>query len=129
MAGAKQMSFCGAGMRLSRSDQVARRAKRGALRSKVARGRARTLTIGVFTHALPLKTPKSQHQTSNIKLQTLTLYTAKIFLAFCALALSGCVSLDLASAAKLASALKMDFFPDLRPQESHELIKKLPNMV
>ena len=47
-------------MRLSRSDQVARRAKRGALRSKVARGRARTLTIGVFTHALPLKTPKSQ---------------------------------------------------------------------
>ena len=116
-------------MRLSRSDQVARRAKRGALQSKVARGRARTLTIGVFTHALPLKTPKSQLQTSNIKLQTLTLYTAKIFLAFCALALSGCVSLDLASAAKLASALKMDFFPDLCPQESHELIKKLPNMV
>ena len=43
-------------------------------------------------------------------------------------ALSGCVILDLASA-KLASALKMEFFPDLRPQESHELIKKLPNMV
>ena len=35
-------------MRLSRSDQVARRAKRGALRSKVARGRARTSTVGVF---------------------------------------------------------------------------------
>ena len=74
-------------------------------------------------------TKNSEEPTSNIKLQTLTLYTAKIFLAFCALALSGCVSLDLASAAKLASALKMDFFPDLRPQESHELIKKLPNMV
>ena len=47
MRGAKQPSFCGAGMRLSRSDQVARRAKRGALRSKVARGRARALLIGV----------------------------------------------------------------------------------
>ena len=34
-------------MRLSRSDQVARRAKRGALRSKVARGRARATRIGV----------------------------------------------------------------------------------
>ena len=29
-------------------------------------------------------------------------------------------------AAKLANALKMDFFPDLRP---HELTQKLPNMV
>ena len=34
-------------MRLSRSDQVARRAKRGALRSKVARGRAGARTLGV----------------------------------------------------------------------------------
>ena len=33
------------------------------------------------------------------------------------------------TAAKLASALKMDFFPDLRPQESQEVIQKLPNMV
>ena len=34
-------------MHLRRSRQVPRRAKRGALRSKVARGRAGTLTIGV----------------------------------------------------------------------------------
>ena len=39
------------------------------------------------------------------------------------------VNITFRTAAKLASALKMDFFPDLRPQESHELTQKLPNMV
>ena len=36
------------------------------------------------------------------------------------------INITFRTAAKLASALKMDFFPDLRPQE---LTKKLPNMV
>ena len=36
------------------------------------------------------------------------------------------VNITFRTAAKLASALKMDFFPDLRPQE---LTQKLPNMV
>ena len=39
----------------------------------------------------------------------MTLYTAKIFLAFCALALSGCVSLDLASAADSDENSKIQF--------------------
>ena len=33
---------------------------------------------------------------------------------------------DIRTAAKLATALKMDFFPELRPQE---VTQKLPNMV
>ena len=33
------------------------------------------------------------------------------------------------TAAKLATALKMDFFPDLRPQEPQEVTNKLPTMV
>ena len=36
------------------------------------------------------------------------------------------VNITFRTAAKLANALKMDFFPDLRP---HELTHKLPNMV
>ena len=36
------------------------------------------------------------------------------------------VNITFRTAAKLANALKMDFFPDLRPQE---LTQKLPNMV
>ena len=36
------------------------------------------------------------------------------------------VNITFRTAAKLANALKMDFFPDLRPQESHELTQKLP---
>ena len=36
------------------------------------------------------------------------------------------VNITFRTATKLASALKMDFFPDLRPQE---LTQKLPNMV
>ena len=39
------------------------------------------------------------------------------------------VNITFRTAAKLASALKMDFFPDLRPQESQELTNKLPNVV
>ena len=39
------------------------------------------------------------------------------------------VNITFRTAAKLANALKMDFFPELRPQESHELTQKLPNMV
>ena len=39
------------------------------------------------------------------------------------------IDITFRTAAKLASALKMDFFPELRPQESHELTQKLPNMV
>ena len=39
------------------------------------------------------------------------------------------VNITFRTAAKLASALKMDFFPELRPQESPELTQKLPNMV
>ena len=36
------------------------------------------------------------------------------------------VNITFRTAAKLATALKMDFFPDLRPQE---VTQKLPNMV
>ena len=36
------------------------------------------------------------------------------------------VNITFRTAAKLANALKMDFFPNLRP---HELTQKLPNMV
>ena len=36
------------------------------------------------------------------------------------------VNITFRTAAKLAGALKMDFFPDLRPQE---VTQKLPNMV
>lgn len=36
------------------------------------------------------------------------------------------VNITFRTAAKLAGALKMDFFPDLRPRE---VIQKLPNMV
>ena len=36
------------------------------------------------------------------------------------------VNITFRTAAKLANALKMDFFPDLRPQE---VTQKLPNMV
>ena len=36
------------------------------------------------------------------------------------------VNITFRTAAKLASALKMDFFPDLRPRE---VTQKLPNMV
>ena len=36
------------------------------------------------------------------------------------------VNITFRTAAKLATALRMDFFPDLRPQE---LTQKLPNMV
>ena len=43
--------------------------------------------------------------------------------------LSRDVNFSFRTAAKLANALKMDFFPELRPQESHELTQKLPNMV
>ena len=43
--------------------------------------------------------------------------------------LSSDVNFSFRTAAKLANALKMDFFPELRPQESHELTQKLPNMV
>ena len=39
------------------------------------------------------------------------------------------VNITFRTAAKLAIALKMDFFPDLRPQESQEVTQKLPNMV
>lgn len=39
------------------------------------------------------------------------------------------VNITFRTAEKLATALRMDFFPELRPQESHELTKKLPNMV
>ena len=39
------------------------------------------------------------------------------------------VNITFRTAAKLACALKMDFFPDLRPQELQELTQKLPNMV
>ena len=39
------------------------------------------------------------------------------------------VNITFRPAAKLAIALKMDFFPDLRLQESQELTQKLPNMV
>ena len=39
------------------------------------------------------------------------------------------VNITFRTAAKLAIALKMDFFPDLRPQESQALTQKLPNMV
>ena len=39
------------------------------------------------------------------------------------------VNITFRTAAKLASALKMDFFPDLRPQELQEVTNKLPNMV
>ena len=39
------------------------------------------------------------------------------------------VNITFRTAAKLAAALKMDFFPELRPQEPHELTQKLPNMV
>ena len=39
------------------------------------------------------------------------------------------VNITFRTAAKLASALKMDFFPDLRPQESQQVTQKLPNMV
>ena len=43
--------------------------------------------------------------------------------------LHGDVNITFRTAAKLAIALKMDFFPDLRPQESQKLTQKLPNMV
>ena len=43
--------------------------------------------------------------------------------------LSRDVNFSFRTAAKLANALKMDFFPVLRPQEPHELTQKLPNMV
>ena len=39
------------------------------------------------------------------------------------------VNITFRTAAKLAGALKMDFFPKLRPQEPHALTQKLPNMV
>ena len=39
------------------------------------------------------------------------------------------VNITFRTAAKLAAALRMDFFPELRPQEPHELTHKLPNMV
>ena len=39
------------------------------------------------------------------------------------------VNFSFRTAAKLANALKMDFFPELRPQKSHEVTQKLPNMV
>ena len=39
------------------------------------------------------------------------------------------VNFSFRTAAKLATALKMDFFPDLRPQESQEVTNKLPNVV
>ena len=39
------------------------------------------------------------------------------------------VNITFRTAAKLASALKMDFCPDLRLQESQEVTQKLPNMV
>ena len=39
------------------------------------------------------------------------------------------VNFSFRTAAKLARALQMDFFPELRPQESRELTQKLPNMV
>ena len=39
------------------------------------------------------------------------------------------INITFRTAAKLTSALKMDFFPDLRPQESQEVTQKLPNMV
>ena len=39
------------------------------------------------------------------------------------------VNITFRTAAKLATALKMDFFPELRPHESPELTQKLPNMV
>lgn len=39
------------------------------------------------------------------------------------------VNITFRTAEKLATALRMDFFPELRPQESHELTKKLPNIV
>ena len=39
------------------------------------------------------------------------------------------VNITFRTAAKLANALKMDFFPDLRPQELQEVTNKLPNMV
>ena len=39
------------------------------------------------------------------------------------------VNITFRTAAKLAGALKMDFFPELRPHESPELTQKLPNMV
>ena len=39
------------------------------------------------------------------------------------------VNITFRTAAKLANALKMDFFPELRPQEPHALTQKLPNMV
>ena len=39
------------------------------------------------------------------------------------------VNITFRTAAKLATALRMDFFPELRPQEPHELTQKLPNMV
>ena len=39
------------------------------------------------------------------------------------------VNITFRTAAKLANALKMDFFPELRPQESQEVTQELPNMV
>ena len=39
------------------------------------------------------------------------------------------VNITFRTAARLANALKMDFFPDLRPQELQEVTNKLPNMV
>ena len=39
------------------------------------------------------------------------------------------INITCRTAAKLANDLKMDFFPDLRPQESHEVTLKLPNLV
>jgi addiction module HigA family antidote len=39
------------------------------------------------------------------------------------------VNITFRTAAKLAAALKMDFCPDLRLQESQEVTQKLPNMV
>ena len=39
------------------------------------------------------------------------------------------VNITFRTAAKLASALRMDFFPELRPQEAQEVTLKLPNLV
>ena len=39
------------------------------------------------------------------------------------------VNITFRTAEKLATALRMDFFPELRPHESPELTQKLPNMV
>ena len=50
-------------MRLSRSDQVARRAKRGALRSKVARGRVRMHFADGAHHTPPCATASGLQKT------------------------------------------------------------------